>query len=354
MAQARTITPTKGKAVPTDVRPSQQYDLFTKFLGKASDLSNTIELWDIIPKYAVSARKQVALRDDKGRLPVYRQQFVYRPTGRSGNPIEAEIRLQPASVEIDGVDRDCYPSANEELLEEVLRKLFSDQAYGMHEARSLESWVTFTLYAVRQELKARGHTRSHEEIRRSLEIMGRCNVEVSLRDRSEKSQTVYSAPILADLTRNGRDSYLADPKSRWAARLPALVSQSINKVNYRQFNYATLMELPNPLARWMHKRLSHKYTNAGYNHPYSILYSSIERDSGMLVHIKPDRNRKSVAAMWEALKKHRVVMNVKIHEGAGEEGNDIRYEVFPTPDFVGEVKAANARQRDSKSSLHLS
>jgi len=53
-----------------------QYDLFTTFFGDAADLSNTIELWDAIPKYAVSPRTQNVLRSPNNRLPVHEYKFV--------------------------------------------------------------------------------------------------------------------------------------------------------------------------------------------------------------------------------------------------------------------------------------
>jgi hypothetical protein len=60
-----------------------QYDLFTTFFGKNKRvLSNTIELWDAIPKYAASPRQQNACRDRNGRLPVHPQEFEYRPSQR--------------------------------------------------------------------------------------------------------------------------------------------------------------------------------------------------------------------------------------------------------------------------------
>ena len=58
------------RAQPPQVKPSKQFDLFTTFFGDSKHLSNTIELWDAIPKYAVSARQQNKLRDEKGALPV--------------------------------------------------------------------------------------------------------------------------------------------------------------------------------------------------------------------------------------------------------------------------------------------
>ena len=49
--------PEPRKTPPESVDKNKQYDLFTTFFSKdPRDLSNTIELWDAIPKYAVSPR----------------------------------------------------------------------------------------------------------------------------------------------------------------------------------------------------------------------------------------------------------------------------------------------------------
>lgn len=45
----------------SDAKQNKQYDLFTSFFGDPKDLSNTIDLWDTIPKYSVSARQQITL-----------------------------------------------------------------------------------------------------------------------------------------------------------------------------------------------------------------------------------------------------------------------------------------------------
>jgi len=327
---------------------SPQYDLFTSFLGNAAELSNTIELWDAIPKYAVSARKQVSMRDERGRLPIYKHEFQYRPQGQQ--PLQMALEIQPALIEVNGTYKDFYPSGQEWLVEEVVRKIFSDQRYGQHEARTLESWVYFTLAAIQKELKARGRSRSLDEIKRSLEIMGKCNIQVTAVDRSKGRKAVYSAPIFSDLVQNGRDSYIADPKSKWAARLPALVSRAVNDVGYRQFNYGASMALPLGLPMWMHKRLSHIYTYADLMKPYNIAYSTIERDSGMLQHSKRDRNIKTVNEMWEALKEQGILMIVKERPTAAGDG-DIVYEVVPTTDFISDIKAANKRQSDARRAL---
>ena len=77
------------------------------------------------------------------------------------------------------------------------------------------------------------------------------------------------------------------------AKLPALISKSVNELTYRQFNYGVLMSLPTQLARWLHKRLSHNYINASHLDSYDILFSSIQRDSGLLTYKRTRDNLKA-------------------------------------------------------------
>ena len=340
------------KSPPGTVSHSLQYDLFATFFGiDKSDLSNTIELWDAIPKYAVSPRQQNARRDENGRLPVYVQEFEYRPSSRETSSATCRLMMQPASIEVEpGQFIDFYPSTDEELIEEVLKKIFSDQQYGMHSVPANESWVRFTLYMIQKELKARGRTRSIDEVKRSLEILSRAVCEIEMKGRSRR--LIYTNPILNDLARINREDYLQDPKSLWYARLPALVSKSINDLTYRQFNYSTLMSLPTALSRWFHKRLSHQYTNAHVLNPYNIKFSTIERDSGLLHHSRRSANLKAVESALNELTNRNILLN-STHEQQrqGRKITDVLYILTAHPSFVSEVKAANARQRDHRATL---
>ncbi len=344
--------PEPSKSPPEVAPRSLQYDLFATFFGiDKSDLSNTIELWDAIPKYAVSPRQQNARRDENGRLPVYVQEFEYRPSRRDTSAVTCRLKVQPASIEVEpGQFIDYYPSTDEELIEEVLKKIFSDQQYGVHSVPANESWVRFTLYMIQKELKARGRTRSIDEVKRSLEILSRAVCEVEMRGRS--SRLIYTNPILSDLARTNREDYLQNPKSVWYARLPALVSKSINDLTYRQFNYATLMSLPTALSRWFHKRLSHQYTNAHVLNPYSIKFSTIERDSGLLHHSRRSANIKAVnGALNELISRSILLDTAHEEERKGRRIADVIYTLTAHPNFVSEVKAANARQRDHRATL---
>ncbi|HRD78066.1 MAG TPA: hypothetical protein PK264_19350 [Hyphomicrobiaceae bacterium] len=329
-----------------------QYDLFTQFFGKPENLSNTIEFWDVLPKYSFSARMQALSRDAAGRLPVYQRTFEYRPAPKAGNPtLTCTLSLQPASIETDGRRIDCYPSADEELVEEVLKKIFTDQSCGFHDSRRGESWVRFTLHMIRSELARRGRTRSIAEIKRSLEILSKTVLDVAIEGPGAR-RSVYTNPILNDLIRVSRAEWLDDPTATWAARLPGLVSASVDALSYRQFNYAVLMSLKAPLARWLHKRLSHEYTNAHLTSPYRILFSTITRDSGLLHNCRASANLKAVEQALSELAEHRVLLShtaERRHRGSAID--DVLYTLTPHMDFVGEIKAANARANEARARL---
>ncbi|OQW36138.1 MAG: hypothetical protein A4E19_00305 [Nitrospira sp. SG-bin1] len=339
---------------------TKQYDLFTTFFGNPNNLSNTIELWDAIPKYAVNERAQSQVRDEKGNLPVSTQEFLYRPTVR-GLPkeITCKLTIQPASIKnSDGTYTQYYPSNDEELLEEVLKKFFTDQNFGQHRANGSESWVRFTLGMVQQELKRRGKSRSLDEIKHSLEILSKAVLTVEFDSQQQlgvAKRLVYTNPILSEVTGVTRLHYLQDPKAMWLAKLPSLISKSVNELSYRQFNYGTLMSLSSQLARWFHKRLSHQYTQASITDPYHIKYSSIRRDSGLLRHSRQSVHVKQIDAALNELTDKSVLLSFK--KDVRKRGNaitEIVYSMLPTSTFQEEIKTANARQSAHNVELGIS
>ncbi len=349
---SRAPTPKSSNQPPAKKQVSKQYDLFTTFFGDAQNLSNTIELWDAIPKYSVSPRVQNSLRDEKGNLPVHEHEFLYRPT-KEGMPRElaCKVTVKPASIKnSDGTRMEFYPSTDEELIEEVLKKIFSDQQFGMHNTGQGESWVRFSLNMIQKELISRGKTRSIDEIKKSLEILSSTIIELQLAGESKNLE--YTSPILTDMTRTTKAQFLADPKSMWAARLPGLISKSVNELTYRQFNYGTLMSLSTQLARWLHKRMSHQYTQANLMDPYHLSFNSIQRDSGLLHHSRTSSNVQLLEKALEELQKAKVLLTYEKKETRLKKKiMDIIYTLRPTMDFVDETRRANARQRDHRDEL---
>jgi hypothetical protein len=329
------------KAAEAGAYSNPQLDLFQRFVcgtpPERARLSNTIDVWDSTPRYSVSRQEMNKRRDERGNLPLLTLDFSYQ-----GQAYLAEI--QPAKIREGEKVVDYYPSANEELIEDALRKIAARQNQGFFEKAPLRSGVAFTLYELRQELAAMGHTRSYQQILHSLNILRKSHIE--LRRVDGKEEVVVAANYLPGIAAVSRGQMDEDPNARWVVQFHPLVARSIDQLAYRQFDYATMMALPTQLSRWLHKQLSIKFTFASlFGNPFEMHYSTIKRDSHLLNCSREIDNRCNVDDAFAELVKSKVLREVQkknIIEGKGKIV-DVIYLLYPSREFVKEAKAANAR-----------
>jgi hypothetical protein len=322
-----------------------QLSLFQSFLCNTEEehdrLSNTIELWDSIPKYSVTQQQMNKARIKEGFLPRLEKTFVYKKD-------EYKVRISPAQIDDEeGGEKSYYPSANEEIIEDALRKIASEQNKGFFDAPEFKSGVVFSLNMLRNELKRRGHTRSYQEIIRSLNILAGSHIEILLPNGKGFAKTNY----LPSLVAVSRLRWEEDPDARWMAHFHPLVTQSISKLSYRQYDYHLMMSHTSQLARWLHKILSHNYLNASLINPYNTSLSSIKRDSGLLECKRMNDEVRKLENVLQELIEHRVLFSYNKTDKRGDRNKiiDIDYVLAPHTDFVRDVKAANKRQQISKS-----
>jgi len=329
---------------------NKQLDFFQNFYANTEeqrqDASNSIELWDSVPRYSVSQLAMNKMRDDKGRLDLLKLEFNYRQT-------TFKTIIQPALIEEekDGVISTVayYPSANEELIEEALRKISTIQQMGFHEPTK-RSGVVFSLYQLREELKQRGHARTYYEIVKSLKILSKSVIEI-IGDKKQNSYT-KSNTYLSNVTSVTRTDLADDPNSKWHITFHPLVTDSIDKITYRQFNYKQLMSHSTQLARWLQRNLVAKYTMASKMKPFEMRYSTIKRDSAMLNNYGLERQAiKACDFSMNELITQNIAVSINRKPVIGERRKiiDVVYIIMPTLDFIAEVKAANARQGKLKS-----
>lgn len=323
---------------------NSQLSLFQDFLYNREDerdnLSNAIDLWDSIPRYSVSRQAMTKTRESDRFLENYVATFQYR-----GHAYTCTIT--PArETDLDGKQRDFYPSATEELVEDALRKLAADQYAGFFDKPNYDSGVVFSLHALREELARRGHTRSYQEIVLSLRILAKSSIEISATGTNGVGEGFALQNYLPSLSAISRDTLKNDPKAKWSVRFHSLVTRSIDQVTYRQFNYHLMMSHTTQMARWLHKQLVMKYTFAELSKPFEMRYSTIKRDSGLLNGYS--RERAAVEALETAFKDLRAQDILSSCERTDVTGPrkklvDVVFKIWPSLAFVREVKAANKR-----------
>ncbi|MBF6650030.1 MULTISPECIES: replication protein [unclassified Methylobacter] len=335
------------------VRPSvaafkcQQIDLFQDFLVnhnfQREPLSNTIELWDALPKYSISQVEQNKMRTKEGLLPLLRRDVTFMGNSYS-------IYISPALLS-DENGRAYYPSANESLIEDALRKIATFQNQCFHDLKDMQCGVTFSLHQLRTELKNQGHTRSYQEVIKSLLILSGSDIEI--RTKNAKGEGVSIEKFIS-LTGFSRKDRLENPDSQWVAYFHPLVEKAMRYVDYRQFNYSEMMHLKSHLARWLYKRLAHYYTNASLTTPITLSYAAIRQESGMLERARGNDAIKELEEIFKNFQAINVFSSVKrIEDKRGPRNKiiNIVYEANPHQNFIKMVKAANKRQSDAKEKL---
>jgi hypothetical protein len=338
--------------LPDDAFANRQLDLFQSFLANTDDeresLSNTVDLWDSIPRYAISRARMNALRTADGFLDVMEIPFNYRGTSLTA-------LIHPARIkDKNGRRLSYYPSAREELIEHALRKISAVQNAGFFHHPSYRSGVRFSLHQLRKELEQQGHSMRYDELIEGLDILSLSSIEIVATNNAGEEAFARST-YLAALTGVRRKEYEDARDARWAAQFHPLVTQSIDQVTYRQFNYQRLMKCSTQLARWLIGQLVLKYTQAALINSFEMRYSTIRRDSALLNGY--GRERDAVAALdeaWQELKSLGALATIKKTEQRGSRGRleEVSYTLFPTLAFAAEQKAANRRLADAKLSAH--
>ena len=331
-----------AKKPPSESIRSVQYDLFSQFVSNdKAEVSNTVEMWERIPKYFLTPKQVEKLRTEDGLAKPYKLEYTEKD--QQGRPHNCAVVIQPALIESDGTYKAYFPSSTEEIIEEALKKILSDQKYGLHDQQNVETWVRFSLSLLHRELKARGRERNRNEIKHAIAVMSKCNIAF-FRDGKE----LWNGSILQDLVTVGRDDYLDEPDAQHITRLPLFISRAINKLEFRQFNYDRLLQCNGQLTRWIYKRLIHRYKQASAMNTYHFMYSEL-KGSGLLQQARERDNRKKANEALTELVKKGVLSHFEVDERKnGRTIEDIKYTVTATPEFGKEQAAAHKRANDSR------
>lgn len=161
-----------------------QINLFEILSPPKREFSNTIKLYDFIPKYFGGKSRRI-----NGKfLKQIEREFECRS-------VRYKVKINPAKInDRNGVTRDYYPSKREELVEDTPLK-FACEGQGLF--LDDRAGITFTLYQIHQKLKRLGHTHSIREIKDVLLICAKTNVTDSTEDgKSILMSSLFETPGL--------------------------------------------------------------------------------------------------------------------------------------------------------------
>lgn len=311
----------------------EQMTFFELMLPEERRFSNTIELYDFIPKYIWGKVERV----NGEFLRAIEREFVCRN-------IRYKVTIDPAKIkDKDGKTRDYFPSKREELVEDALRKIASEgQGLFLDE----QAGVTFSLHQLQQELKRNGHSFSKDEIKDSLVICAKAHLTVTTEDGS----SVLISSLFETLGLQTREEWEEQgQKTRAFVRFNPLVTASIKNGSFRLYNYKTTMGYSSTIARQLHKRMAHHYTQASLVNPYEILLSTIIRDFGMTVYKKLPDNLRDVLKALDEMKDKAVLVHYKVEKRIDEKQKgkliDAKLTLSPHPLFTSDIIQANKKQK---------
>jgi hypothetical protein len=313
----------------------EQLTLFEMIAPDEKKYSNTIELYDFIPKYYWG--KTDNLRVEGKFLDVLEREFMCR--GK-----HYKVKIKPASIEQkNGMEKYFYPSKREELVEDALRKLVCE---GKGRFLDDSAGVFFSLYELQEELKSNGHTYSITQIKDALMVCAQSSLVVT----NEEGTELMVSTIFPTLSLQTKDDWKGNgEKTESFVRFNPLVTKSIMEMQFRQFNYQKSMQYKSVIARQLHKRMSHHYIQASIANSYNINLTTIIRDFGLTAYDKISNNLREVEKALSELADNHVILKYDALKTFNSKNKnkitDVNFIIVPHPIFVNEVMTSNLKAK---------
>lgn len=316
------------------VKDSPQMGLFEIIESptKKNDYSNTIEIYDALPKYVWDQKRE---HEDLSNAVVTRQCTI---RGQ-----QFTVKVKPAIIEKDGKTVLIYAGQREEILEDALRKLAVNGKGHIIEGKA---GVMFTLYELQKELSKMGHGYNLNEIKEAIQVCRGATLECI----SENGEAFISSSFfpMVGLTTRG-EFRKKGGNARCYVQFNPLVNESIMNLTFRQYNYKIGMQIRSPLARYIYKRMSHYWIQAAPNAPYTPSLVSFLTQSPRELSPRMPENVRAMKNALESLIKQEIISDYDaIQQKEGRRVIDVRYVIRPHKKFVKQIMASNKRKQQTE------
>lgn len=289
---------------------SKQLDLFTELnLVAGADHTSTIELFDAIPKYLFSTQGANVT------APIVRE-FAFRKE-------QWKLTLTPATFSNSAQDglRARFPGPREEVVEQVLRKMASENLDNLRETEvagggKIIRLVT-TLSQIRRRLTEAGHGYKLAEVDEALTVMDGARIDLVGRLKIKTSGIIRRETVAHPHDSTGE-------RTAVSITFHPLFYNALANSEYRLLKYDRLMGLKMPLSRWMYARIMHHFSQARRGGslsglPYNVALSFILQGTSMKRYPNLRDNKKQVCESLLELQEQHILDQMRPYK------EDIRY-----------------------------
>lgn len=324
---------------------TKQLALFELLEPQDINYSNFVDFFDSIPKFVDASKRRYF--DYQTVKPSMNTEFKYRASSEQAEKLFM-VTLKPGRVKIKGEDKQdidvlVYPTIQrEEAVYDALRKLAQSGYGGFYEE---ELGTSFSLSMLQKELKKFGKTYSISELKESLRVLRSAEMHVVAIDGSFEWEPSY----LSNMALTTRSQFLEGGNdAKCLVIFDNLVSTSINKLEFREFNYAIAQQTKNVVAKYLTKRMDKRFKQASQFTTYSIKLSTIFKDIFREMDSKMSNNTRLLnAAITELKKKLRIAdANLDPIKSERDKRKTIDYlcTFTPHPELISDIKRFHAKQ----------
>ncbi|WP_343192402.1 plasmid replication protein [Buchnera aphidicola] len=305
-------------------------------ISNKNQFSNTIELYDAIPKY---------IWNNKIKFNYLSEMIITRYCLLQGQRLI--IKIKPAIIEKKKKIVFIYPGAREEILEDTLRKLAIE---GKGQVIEGKFGVFFTLYELQKELKKINHGYNLNEIKEAIQVCQSANIECSSKDKK-----IFISSGFFPVISLSKKKCKINNKNTCYVQFHPLVNYSIHNLSFREYNYNLCMQIRSPLARYIYKRMSHYWRQANIMSPYTLSLFNFLKCSSRILSIRISENIRAMKNSLTILIEKKIINTYNtIKIKSNRKIVDVKYIIFPHDNFIQQTINANkTTQKIKKISLNI-
>jgi hypothetical protein len=259
-----------------------------------------------------------------------------------------EISAATIKRKVDGkmVEFIAYQSDAEELIEKVLFYIATQKGLVIRNVGGTQRWcIIVSLYEIRQELIKASKTKSYDQIRESLEVLGKSQVTIYTPKQGTRKKMSHPLNVIQDVIMEYSDDNSGGADKLLIAFSDATVRE-IQSGHFRQFMYSRVTKMRNSLARFLDVYLSTKWIAAQENRKDPISLNQVMMAFGRKEKPIESERRDMRRALTELVQEGVLKSVPNAEKSTDQEGKaDYLYYIEATEKFLHQIIQANAKEK---------